>query len=53
MPNLKPIKRKMNKGSKKCRRCGSFHGIIRSYNLMYCRRCFREIAKKIGFKKYS
>ncbi|MEM5790607.1 MAG: 30S ribosomal protein S14 [Candidatus Aenigmatarchaeota archaeon] len=37
----------------KCRRCGKKRGVIRKYNLFYCRQCFREIAKKIGFKKYS
>jgi small subunit ribosomal protein S14 len=47
------IKRKYGKGSKKCIRCGSMDAIIRKYNLYYCRRCFREVAKGIGFKKYS
>ena len=40
------------KGSRSCRRCGSHRGIIRTYGLMICRRCFREAAKKMGFKKY-
>ena len=53
MTNRKQIKRKNNKGSRKCVRCGSFHGVIRSYDMYYCRRCFREVAKSIGFKKYS
>jgi small subunit ribosomal protein S14 len=48
----KAIKRKMGKGSKKCRRCGSLKGTIRSYDLYYCRRCFREVAQQLGFKKY-
>lgn len=48
---IKPVKRKFGKGSKKCMRCGSFKGIIRKYDLYYCRRCFREIAKDLGFKK--
>ena len=47
----KEIKRKYGKGSKKCIRCGSLKGIIRKYNLNVCRRCFREIAPKLGFKK--
>ncbi len=38
---------------KKCRRCGSTAGHIQKYNLKLCRRCFRDIAKSIGFKKYS
>lgn len=52
MPRTKKIKRKYGRGSKKCTRCGSMKGIIRKYNLMYCRRCFREVAPSIGFKKY-
>jgi len=49
----KKIKRKYGKGGKRCIRCGSMRGIIRKYNLMYCRRCFREVAVQLGFKKYS
>lgn len=48
----KAIKRKYGKGSRKCVKCGSFKGIVRKYNLMYCRRCFREVAASIGFHKY-
>ncbi|MBI2971960.1 MAG: 30S ribosomal protein S14 [Candidatus Aenigmarchaeota archaeon] len=49
---LKKVKRKMGKGAHQCVRCGSLHGVIRKYDLMYCRRCFREIAPDLGFKKY-
>ena len=38
---------------KRCRRCGTYHGYIGKYGLNLCRRCFREVAIKIGFKKYS
>ena len=48
----KAIKRKFGKGSRKCIRCGGFRGIIRKYELMYCRRCFREVAYELGFRKY-
>jgi small subunit ribosomal protein S14 len=48
----KALKRKYGKGGKKCTKCGSMKGIIRKYRLYYCRRCFREIAPQIGFKKY-
>jgi ribosomal protein S14 len=41
------------KGSRPCRRCGSYGSIIRSYGLNVCRQCFREIAESLGFKKYS
>ena len=50
------IKRKRNFGLEKsvCRRCGyRGRGVINQYNLHYCKRCFREIAEIIGFKKYS
>ena len=45
--------RKFGKGSRSCRRCGRHGGLIRRYGLYYCRQCFREVAKKLGFKKYS
>ena len=48
----KEVKREFGKGSRKCKRCGVFRGIIRKYDLYYCRRCFREVAEKIGFQKY-
>jgi len=44
---------KKKKPLKRCRRCGRTSGLIRKYGLYYCRQCFREEAKKIGFKKYS
>jgi ribosomal protein S14 len=52
---MKPIKkeRKFGVGSRRCRRCGRYEGIIRRYGLMYCRQCFREVARKLGFKKYG
>lgn len=48
-----PKKREFGKGSRKCRRCGTYEAIIQKYGLLLCRRCFREVAEKIGFKKYS
>lgn len=49
----KPRERKFGKGSRACRRCGARDGLIRRYDLMLCRRCFREVAKELGFKKYE
>jgi len=48
-----PSSRSKGKGSRVCRRCGSHRGLIRAYGLNVCRRCFREVASKIGFKKYE
>lgn len=41
------------KGIRKCRICGNARGLIRSHKLYMCRRCFRESASSIGFKKYG
>ncbi len=48
-----PKPRKFGKNTKKCVRCGNPRGHIGKYKLNLCRRCFREIAKSIGWKKYS
>ncbi|HII29787.1 30S ribosomal protein S14 [Candidatus Woesearchaeota archaeon CG08_land_8_20_14_0_20_47_9] len=48
----KPKKRAFGKSTKKCSLCGSSRGFINKYGLRLCRRCFRDIAPKIGFKKY-
>ena len=36
-----------------CRVCGNRKAVIRKYNLYVCRRCFKDIAEKIGFKKFD
>ncbi len=41
------------KGIRKCRFCGNPRALIRSHHLYVCRRCFREVARSIGFKKYG
>jgi ribosomal protein S14 len=41
------------KGTRKCRICGNARALIRSHHLFICRRCFREVARGIGFKKYG
>ncbi len=48
-----PKKRTTGVANRKCRRCGRVKAHINKYNLHYCRQCFRDIATKIGFKKYS
>jgi len=41
------------KGIRKCRICGNSRALIRAHKLYMCRRCFREVARGIGFKKYG
>ena len=48
-----PKERKFGRGSVKCKLCGRHSANIGKYNLNLCRTCFRDIATKIGFKKYS
>ena len=45
--------RNTGKSLSKCERCGNTRGIINKYGLSLCRRCFRDIATDIGFKKYD
>lgn len=53
MGDFKTAKRKFGRARHKCRRCGSTRGVIHKYGLEYCRKCMREVAKSIGFNKYS
>ncbi len=49
-----PKKRSCGAGLNKCKRCGKkSRGFSHKYGLDVCRQCLREIAKRIGFKKYS
>ncbi|MDP2750403.1 MAG: 30S ribosomal protein S14 [Nanoarchaeota archaeon] len=48
-----PKKRSVGVVKKKCKRCGRVGGHVGKYGLGLCRQCFREIATKIGFRKYS
>lgn len=48
-----PKERSCGINLKRCIRCGRRGGHIAKYGLNLCRQCFREIAPKIGFKKYS
>jgi len=36
-----------------CSVCGAHDGVIHKYGLNLCRRCFKENAGNIGFRKYS
>ncbi|RME77664.1 30S ribosomal protein S14 [Candidatus Woesearchaeota archaeon] len=48
-----PKERSCGKATISCKRCGSHRGMISKYHLYLCRRCFREIATRIGFKKFN
>ncbi len=43
--------RSHGKGTRPCRRCNTYRGVIRRADLLICRRCLREIAPALGFKK--
>ena len=49
----KPKDRTTGVSRNKCRICGTHRALIKKYGLHLCRRCFRERAKEIGFKKYD
>ena len=40
------------KGGRRCRVCSNQQAIIRKYDLMVCRQCFRQYAAQIGFRKF-
>ena len=50
-----PKEKSCGRHTAKCTRCGrtGIGGFVSSYELRYCRCCFREIATRLGFKKYS
>ncbi|HIH40823.1 TPA: 30S ribosomal protein S14 [Candidatus Woesearchaeota archaeon] len=50
-----PKERKCGRHTAKCTRCGrtGVGGFVGKYGLRYCRCCFRDIATKLGFKKYN
>ena len=48
-----PKKRSCGRSLRRCSRCGRIRGHIQKYGLTLCRQCFRQIASRIGFKKYS
>jgi small subunit ribosomal protein S14 len=42
---------KFGRGSRWCKRCGDYTAVIQKYDLFVCRRCFREVAVSLGFRK--
>lgn len=49
----KPKQPKFGIGARRCKICLRYGAHIRRYDLGVCRQCFRDIAAKIGFKKYG
>lgn len=49
----KPKKGEKGRGPRKCVRCGRKGAHISKYDLHLCRQCFKEVAPKLGFKKYG
>lgn len=41
-----------HRGKRKCKICGNVRGLIQKYDLYICRKCFRERAEMLGFRKY-
>ncbi|MBW2986596.1 30S ribosomal protein S14 [Candidatus Woesearchaeota archaeon] len=48
-----PKERGVGRRKTKCMQCGRCGGHISKYGLEFCRHCFRELAPKIGFKKFN
>ena len=48
-----PKVRTTGQALKRCSRCNRTGGHVGKYRIGLCRHCFREIATKIGFKKYN
>ena len=42
-----------SKQLEQCQRCGRKQGLVGRYDIYLCRQCFREVARSMGFKKYS
>lgn len=54
MKHNAPKERSCSIRKKRCRFTGRVgRGVIRKYGINVCRQSFREVAQKIGFKKYS
>jgi small subunit ribosomal protein S14 len=53
MKHNAPKKRACGRINRKCELCGRYDGMISKYKFSLCRICFREVAPKVGFKKFS
>lgn len=52
---VKTVKTKKARDNRKtiCKICENSRALIRKYNLYLCRRCFKDNAEKLGFRKYE
>ena len=50
---VRPENKYKGKGTRRCRICGASRALIREHGLYVCKRCFREVAKDLNFKKYG
>jgi len=41
------------KHASRCRKCNTARAVIKKYGLNICRRCFKDSALELGFKKYD
>lgn len=52
LKNNVPKERTYGKVFKRCQNCGNPRGHVGNYGINLCRRCFRDYAVELGFKKY-
>lgn len=50
--NAKKV-RSCGKTTKPCVHCGTFRALNGKYGLNLCRKCFRQFAQTLNFKKYN
>ena len=52
LKNNVPKERSYGKSLKRCQYCGNPRGHVGQFGINLCRRCFRDYAVELGFKKY-
>jgi small subunit ribosomal protein S14 len=50
--NAKKV-RSCGKTTKSCQNCGTFRALNGKYGINLCRKCFRDYAQTLNFKKYN
>ncbi|MFH0715178.1 MAG: 30S ribosomal protein S14 [Candidatus Diapherotrites archaeon] len=49
----KTSERKKRELARYCKNCGNNKGMVHRYGINLCRRCFKEFAEQLGFRKFS